>query len=181
MRLFIAIPLPEETKKYLDSLTQPLKDCYLQASWVKFKNLHITLKFLGEIDEADLGPIKKTLSEIADKFTAFEAKLTDFGFFPNQQRPRVFFISTDQAETLTKISQDVEESIKLLGFPKENRFHSHITLARIKGPKNLTDLTSKLDSIEPSGTFKIDSLALYKSTLTDTGSIYEKIYQGKLK
>jgi 2'-5' RNA ligase len=177
MRAFVAIDLPSFLKEKIKEATEKLKKCDLNAKWVESKNLHITLKFLGEVKEDVLEKVKESIETVAKKFASFEVSLNEFGFFPTPNNPRVFFISTDKEEKLKEIAQDLERKLSLLGFKKENRFKSHITLARFKSKKNIDSLKRELKKVNLKESFLIKEITLFKSTLTSLGPIYEEIFK----
>jgi len=181
MRLFIAIPIPQNIKDYLCDIQMQFKKCDLFAKWVNPQNVHMTLKFLGEVKEEKIQSIENVIKETIVDFSALEVNLKEFGFFPNERNPRVFFISTDKEEILQKLSYILEEKIEPLGFEREYRFKSHITIARLKNRKNIDCLVRKTKQITPDKSFPVDSIILYKSTLARTGPIYEEIFKSSLK
>jgi len=180
MRIFIAIDLPQEIKNKIDQIQSDFKKCDLAFKWVKPENIHLTLKFLGEIKQDRLDEIKKTIIEVSQNFKAFQANLSEFGFFPNERRPRVFFIATSEQDLLKSIAQKLEEGLEKIGFEAEGRFKSHITLARIKSPQNIDCLKQKIKEIKLVQNLPIKEIILFKSTLTGTGPIYEKIFKSSL-
>ncbi len=90
MRTFIAIDLPDSIKEKINSLQTKLKNCDPSAKWVRPANMHLTLKFLGEVEQEKIPQIKKILEKVAAKHRALNVALEAFGFFPNEKRPRVF-------------------------------------------------------------------------------------------
>lgn len=180
MRAFIAIDLPERIKRKIAKLENDLKKCDLAFRWVKPENLHLTLKFLGDINQEQVSKIKEAIAKVSDKFSAFKASFNGFGFFPNERRPRVFFISIDKKKLLKSIATELEEELETLGFKKEGKFKSHITLARIKDLKNIECLKSKIKNTQLDEKFPTDTIILYKSTLTKEGPIYGKIFKSNL-
>jgi len=180
MRSFIAISLPKEIKETITELEQGFTKCDLAFKWVKPENLHFTLKFLGNIDEEQIIKIKEAIAKVSDKFASFEVSFDSFGFFPHERKPRVFFISTTPEELLKNIAVKLEEELEVLGFEKEGRFKSHITLARIKSLKNINCLKEKVKNIRLDKKFSINEITLYKSTLTKEGPVYEEIFKSNL-
>ena len=176
MRTFVAIPIPESVKEYLGNIQIQFKKCNVPAKWVNIQNIHITLKFLGEVKEYTIEPVKDAIKEIADKLSPIKIDLINFGFFPNERNPRVFFTETSKEEILQKAAYDLEEKLEPLGFAPEHKFKSHITLARLKGKTNIHCLTAKSKEIKLDKSFYIKSIILYKSILTPKGPIYEKIF-----
>jgi len=180
MRTFIAIELPPPTKEKIAQVQQVFKECDLAIKWVKPENIHLTLKFLGNIKEDQLPEIKNVITEVAKKNKSLKAQFTDFGFFPNERKPRVFFIATSYQDLLKSIAQELEERLKDIGFKAEHRFKSHLTLARIKSLENIDCLKRKCKEVELTEEFAINEIILFKSTLTRSGPIYEKIFTSPL-
>lgn len=180
MRAFIAVDLPESLKNHLSQIQEDLKTCNLECKWMKPESIHLTLKFLGDIDQKQLGQIKTILKQITSNFSCFEVNVDGFGFFPNEKRPRVFFLSTSEQERLKSIVDQLEKELEKIGFPIEDRFRSHLTLARIKSLKNIELLKEKTKDIKMEGKLTVKELVLYKSTLTPRGAIYERIASSPL-
>ncbi len=181
MRVFIGIPIPNEIIKYINELQREFKKCECIAKWVNPSNIHITLKFLGETEEKNIPLIKDIIKGVCINSFVIEIILKRFGFFPNGKNPRVFFIATDKEETLKKMAYALEEKLEPLGFEREYRFKSHITLARIKSKKNIDCLIKKTYHINLNKHLILDSVILYKSILTPKGPIYEEIFKQKLR
>ncbi|MCM8831187.1 MAG: RNA 2',3'-cyclic phosphodiesterase [Candidatus Omnitrophica bacterium] len=182
MRAFIAIQLPSKIKEEIEKIIKGLSKINLDCKWVESKNLHITLKFLGEVEEEEkIDSIKNIMLELAKNYSSFVVTLNSFGFFPNQNYPRVFFISTDKQEILKKIVNDLEDKLINIGFPKEGRFSSHITLARLKSAKNINLLKNELKNFTLNQTFIIQDITFIKSTLMPSGPIYETIFIATFK
>jgi len=177
MRAFLAIKLPEHIIEEISKIQEVLKKCAPNFKWVRPQNTHLTLKFLGNIDEIKLEKTKDIITQTAKDFKSFSADLENFGFFPNEKRPRVFFISTTSEHTLKSIADKLEEKLELIGFEKEGRFKSHITLARIKEQKNINCLKEKLEDIKLKGNFPVEGITLYESTLTPKGAVYDVIFK----
>lgn len=175
MRAFIAIELPSHIQKELAKIEEELKQADADVKWVKPGNLHLTLKFLGEIDEKKAQQISDLLKEITRNTPSFELTLTRVGAFPKKQYPRVIWVEAENHLPLVKIFEELEKQLLKLGFAKESRpFQSHITLGRLRSPKNRQGLIEKLNLIAASEEkFLVQSLVLFKSTLTAAGPIYE--------
>lgn len=181
MRLFIAVSIPQEIKESVVEALKPLKHLILDAKWVELKNIHVTLKFLGETPEELLEKIKTIMQQIADGFHPVNAQLTEFGFFPDARRPRVFFIAMDNEEILKRLADALEENLKKLGFEKENRFQAHATLARFKTFRNNDAFAQTLKNIHVAGGFPISSMTLFKSTLGPAGPAYQELFTAHFK
>jgi 2'-5' RNA ligase len=177
MRAFIAFPLPLEIKEELKNIQDCLRECKLEAKWVEPINLHLTLKFLGEISSDKVETVKRIIQETAARFTSLTINLIDFGFFPTPNNPRVFFIATDKEEILKGIADYLEDKLEKVGFKKEGRFKSHITLARLKSKRNIDCILRKIKKITLSANILIRDIVLFKSTLKPSGPIYEEIFR----
>lgn len=180
MRAFIAVDLPQEVKNKIEEIQNQLKFLGVSAKWVKPANVHITLKFLGYINEGQIKALKEIISQISLQFNAFRLKLDKVGSFPNLRRPRVLFVKAVPEENLKKISQQLEEELEKEGFKKEGRFKSHITLARFRKPKVMPGLEEKVSKIKMDKELPIDKISLFKSTLRPQGPVYEEIFKSRL-
>lgn len=178
MRAFIAIPLPEALRVDLFQQTAGLRKRFHKARWIPPENMHITLKFLGEIDTVQSSEIGNLLAEVADGQERFTVSLTGFGCFPPRGRPRVLYIGMDQQSRLRLIADSLEKKLSCLGFPVEGRFKSHVTLARIKDSVDPGQLFRDVNQIELSGQFDVNRICLVKSILTPSGARYEIVAQG---
>ena len=179
MRAFIAIPLSQNIKGYLYDIQKQFKECSVYAKWVNAQNIHLTLKFLGEVKEEKVPFIRDAIKETAVNSSVLRVNFTNCGFFPNTRSPRVFFIATDKEAILQKIVYGLEEKLEPLGFKREHRFKSHITLARLKSKKNISCLRAISKEIIIDKPFLVNSIILYKSTITQQGPIYEEIFSAE--
>jgi 2'-5' RNA ligase len=171
MRTFIAIEVPEKIRKQIDDVITDEKKRGLPIKWVQYENLHITLKFLGEIDENKKREITPVLQEIANKVTPFHISLEGIGCFPTPKNPRVVWVGVIQGkDPLCAIVQNVETALSCYGFKQEKRFHPHLTIGRIKKVCNIVEILERQVASEP---FLIDSIVLFKSTLKPEGPTYE--------
>ncbi|MFA6282428.1 MAG: RNA 2',3'-cyclic phosphodiesterase [Candidatus Omnitrophota bacterium] len=181
MRLFIAIDIPQNIKEELSRLTTKLKKCDVDAKWVETQNLHLSFKFLGETSDDKVKDIKEILAAAGKQHKTLELNLEKFGFFPNEKSPRVFFVATDKEEELKKLYSCLEDKLKNLGFEKEDRFKSHITLARFRSLKNIEALKSEMETLTITGKFPANEITLFKSNLKPQGPVYEKIFSALLQ
>lgn len=171
MRLFIAIDTPKEIKEYFKQLQTKIGDNLAKIKLTT--DFHQTLKFLGEVPEDKLEQIKELLSKI--KFKPFTAQLSELGVFPSEHYIRVIWIGFTNNKPIIALQQQIEQSLLDI-FPKDKRFHPHITLARVKFVKEKEKLIRKLKDIkiEPKE-FAVTQFKLIKSTLTKQGPIYEDL------
>ena len=171
MRLFAAIGIPEEIKDYFSRIQQQIGNDNAKVNWVKKENLHITLKFLGEVKEESLEKIKGTLKKI--RLKPFSLTIGKLGIFPNENYIKVIWIGFKKAERLFDLHKLVDMSLSRL-VPIERNFLGHITLGRVKFVKDKQKFKEKLDSIRiQENSFKVDKFKLYKSELTKHGPVYE--------
>lgn len=175
MRCFIAIDLPEEARKELEKIQEQLKSPDTKAKWVKPEQIHLTLKFLGELTDSQVNKVKDLLKGIT--FEPLKVKLNALGTFPTQTFVRVIWIDILPKEKLVELHEKIDSTLSEQGFRKEKRgFETHLTLARVKSIKDKQALIEKLKEIKVRPIeFEIKNFKLKKSTLTKEGPIYEDI------
>jgi 2'-5' RNA ligase len=169
MRLFIAIEF-EDAADYLKQIQEQLPDA--KATFPK--QFHLTLKFLGEVEEDKVEEIKNKLSKV--KFEPFAAKLGEIGVFPSESFIRVVWVGVEDGEKIIQLQQEIENT--LTEFKQDKRFHPHITLARIK----FIEEEKKKEFVEALKNIKvgqkeseIKNFKLIKSTLTPESPVYEDL------
>lgn len=167
MRLFIAIPLSQEITNHIEEIQQKLPKQTAQLTIAKHP--HITIKFLGETTPSDTKKIQEELSAI--RFQSFQAKTNGIGLFTDQ----VIWVGVDPHKPLDELRKKVNTSLKEL-FPKNDKFHPHITLARIKKILDEKDFKNALKKIEIKDLkFTIDKFVLMQSTTDSNGSAYKEL------
>lgn len=178
VRCFIAVNLSEGIKRELEKLQKNFED--LPLKFVKPESMHITLKFLGEVEEPRLRRLMEKMDEIRAK--SFTIRVSDLGVFPNERVPRVLWAGA--SGDFGEVHQEVERVTSELGFPKEKRaFHPHVTIARIKylSPSERDDLIGRVRGMEfQGGEMRVESIELMKSTLLRTGAVYEPLKSVRL-
>jgi 2'-5' RNA ligase len=151
----------------------------VKVSWVKTGNIHLTLQFLGYVEEPVVPKISSALESVAARHGAFELPVRGAGAFPNVNRPRVLWVGCrDQAGKLRALAGAVQAAMEPLGFQPERReFSAHLTLGRIKAPRPDAALTRALDSLKDNdfGTLRVEAFHLFESQLHPDGSIYTKL------
>ncbi|MFH1269871.1 MAG: RNA 2',3'-cyclic phosphodiesterase [Candidatus Omnitrophota bacterium] len=187
MRAFIAIELPEEIKDALAALQEELKVSRADVKWVGPKNIHLTLKFLGEIDDKQLDKISRIIDDTAERRNKFLVRISSLGAFPKIDSPRVIWIGISSGDEETRaIAEELEEEIAKTGIPEEDRaFSSHITIGRTRSALNREKLVEYLkdnaELKERNLEFYAGKITLFKSTLTPKGPIYEALKEANLK
>lgn len=183
MRLFIAIPLAPEIEAKIASLMTELKKHDGAVKWVEPNNLHFTLRFLGETTEAKLPQLKSAISEIASRYQKIETKIDMLSAFPNLRQPRAIWCGIASGlEALKLIVSEIENAVITIGFSKEEKaFKAHLTLGRVRDGADATKLANHLIPYRlipiP---ISLDRIVLFKSTLTPTGPIYERLHTSEL-
>jgi 2'-5' RNA ligase len=173
VRAFIALELSDEIKDQLTAAQQTLRGCRARLTFVEPKNIHITAKFLGEVDEKDLPKIIEVLKKITFiPFPATAGKVT----VNNPRRPHTVWCAIDDSGQGGKIFQMIEDTLAPLGFTRETRgFTPHATVARVKSPD--PSLFSALKDLDKTnyGTCTISGMVLKKSILLPQGPVYEDL------
>ncbi|HET6463316.1 MAG TPA: RNA 2',3'-cyclic phosphodiesterase [Candidatus Krumholzibacteria bacterium] len=179
MRLFIAVNLSLEAREAIQSAIDefPVKDPPWR--WVTPDNWHLTLKFLGDTEPARVSALTNALGAVAKDHRAFEMTLGAFGGFPNLRNPRVLFYNIEQgAMELERLANDVDAAVeKALGLEREKRrFHSHVTVARVKDALP-SSIATRLEVVREltDGISRVDSFELMESRLARTGATYSVV------
>ena len=182
MRTFIAVEVPEEVKEKLGQYINTLKGLFDDVvKWVPEKNLHFTIKFLGDIKQSDMSAIEECVSTTVSDFIPFTLEISSIGFFPSEYKPRVLWVGTDAgADKLLEIYQYLENCLENKGFHRDSKtFSSHLTIGRVRRNRKLI-----LPEIFPYFNlvaFNVNELSVIKSTLTPAGPIYEKLFESEMK
>jgi RNA 2',3'-cyclic 3'-phosphodiesterase len=181
IRAFIAIDIPDDVRAAIEEAQARLKGAHLgvKISWTKINNLHLTLQFLGSIEERLVDKIKSGLRSVAGQHQPFDLAVQGAGAFPNKTWPRVIWVGCDGAGgQLKALARAVRAAMQPLGFEPEHRgFSAHLTLGRIKVPRPDVALTTALDSLKNTcfGTLRVEAIHLVESQLHPEGSIYSKL------
>ena len=184
-RTFIAIELNEEVLGALKEVQEYLKKLDVDVRWVNYKNIHLTLKFLGNLSPKKLKSVIEVFPSLFEDFQPFEINITRLGVFPTLQQPRVIWAGVEKnADCLIAIATQVEKGLCRLGFPKEKRgFSPHVTVGRVRSPKNQILLPQALKEyiLPVELTQTIHQIILFKSTLTSQGPIYDPLSLAQLE
>jgi 2'-5' RNA ligase len=176
MRLFIGYDIPASVKERILPIRKDIGDDCARIKWVEPENLHLTLKFLGEVDEKNMQLIRGALRQVG--FRHFVSSASGFGVFPSESYARVLWVGLSPHEKIAELHEAIDSALGRLGFPKDDRFQPHITLGRIGAVTQREIFVSRIRSIksltigEP---FRMDRFALKKSTLTPAGPVYEDV------
>jgi 2'-5' RNA ligase len=159
----------------LEEIQGKLRATGADVRWVAVSSIHLTMKFLGEIDPAILPQLTESLRGASASEPGFSLRLHGLGGFPSLRNPRIIWCGLEgETPQLQQLQTKVEQVCSHLGFaPKQREFHPHLTLGRVQGRRNLQPL---LDCIKIGGeqecTFGVNNYNIYKSTLTPRGAIY---------
>ena len=150
IRTFIAVDLPQEIKMDIDRMIAAFRRDSSGIRWVKAANLHLTLRFLGDIPQQSVQGLAGSLKQNLDGFGPFDLVLSGMGGFPNLKKPRVIWIgSGDGTNRLIDLAGKVEDGCIKSGFGKgDKKFSSHMTVGRVKFPKGLEPLLDKIEKTE---------------------------------
>lgn len=189
IRSFIAIELPEEVKRGLARLQAQLKaGKQPSVKWVDPYNIHLTLKFLGNITTDKIGGITEAMEVAAQGIAPFPLELSDLGAFPNLRRVQVVWVGVSgELAQLSQLHQRLESNLTPLGFAPENRpFTPHLTLARFReqaSPEEQQNLGQLLvgKKLEATYGFTVHAINLMQSELTREGPIYRLTSSVELK
>jgi 2'-5' RNA ligase len=183
-RSFIAIKLPESIQvsigEFLDQLQSDLK--LLPIRWVPVENIHLTLKFLGDVPQDQIDPILERLEQVARYFIPFDVYVQGFGCFPQPRKPRVLWLGVEgSGDQLMRLQRDIDAEFRDLGFEPESRqFHPHLTLGRVKNSARSNDTLAigrHLEGVKRPelGCFTSKGVHLIRSDLTPKGAVYREL------
>jgi 2'-5' RNA ligase len=171
VRLFVAVDVPDDLRDTIESeIVDRLRDQVPGARWTRPEGRHLTLKFLGNVEDDRVPVITEAVRSAAGRHAAFEASFTEIGGFPNTRRPRVLWIGIGEgAEALSALAGSVEAAVEPLGFEPEGRpFRGHLTLARFPKPQRI-ELPSV---VVPPNRFAVGEVTLFQSRLHPKGARY---------
>ena len=189
LRTFIAVEIPSHVQKKIQQETEPLRKAIGSSlvRWVSIQNVHLSLKFLGDVSPASVDTLTQMLRAEADSCPEFDMQISGLGSFPSLRRPRVLFIGIQAPAELEALYRGIESACARLGYESEGRgFSPHLTIGRIKQDASASDqqkvrhalAETKIDSL---GIARVNSVHLFKSDLKSTGSVYTQIFSAPLK
>jgi 2'-5' RNA ligase len=188
LRAFIAVELPLDIRKTVCAATSKLQnEVGGLVRWVPMENMHLTLKFLGDVSPSNMDLLSSMLRSETDLFHCFELRLIGLGSFPSLKRPRVIYIGIQAPAVLESLQRGIESATHRLGYESEERgFSPHLTIGRVKQNATGTEQQmirralegTKIDSL---GVARVDSVELFKSDLRPTGSVYTRLFSAPLK
>ena len=189
LRAFIAIELPQHLQEAIEKQTARLRQVLGTdlIRWVPAQNMHLTLKFLGDIASTHVDFLKQLLTREATQHSQFDLQIGGLGSYPNSRRPRVLWVGLHAPADLTSLQKSIEAGTTRLGYEQEERaFSPHLTIGRVRqniSPSELPKIRAAMDNIQLGniGTARVDSVHLYKSDLNSEGSLYTKLFSIPLR
>ena len=180
MRAFIAFKLPEEVIASLEDLQRALKQQGLKLRWVHPENIHLTLKFLGDISAEEIPAVERIIRTVSLSQTVFSLDAKGLGVFPTVKKARVLWSGIHgDLKRLSDFQSNLDRALADMGFEPEKRsFRGHLTLGRIKGRvdgRGLASAISRFGSFV-SPPFKAERLILFKSDLKLSGAVYQELF-----
>ncbi len=175
VRTFICIEIPEAIKECIGCLQEKLRTIDAQVSWTKPSNMHLTLKFLGDVEASRIDRVSSAVDRASARVSPFEIEVSGAGCFPSRRSPRVLWVGFSNAtEALNQLHANIEEELAREGFPRERRkFSPHLTIGRVRTQHNASSLAGTLIA----GGFELKrftatEVIVMRSDLKPTGSIY---------
>ncbi len=185
IRTFLAIELPRALLSKIEEVQGNLRSSQSDVRWVSPGNLHLTLKFFGNIDESKIEPIVKSIDQTVQETPPIFLRAKGMGAFPNLRNPRVIWIGFGEGkEELTSFQRKLEIEFEKIGFPPEDRpFHPHLTLGRVRSGKGKEDLIKGMERYreEEFGEIQVEKVILFKSDLRPSGPIYTALREISLR
>lgn len=185
MRTFIAIEIEPSIKEKISELINKLSQTGARVGWVKKESIHLTLKFLGEVDEKKIKEVSERLKEISSRTKPFKIRIEGAGWFPEGSlNPRVLWIGIKYPEQLRVLWKGIEKEMKELGFKEEERdFSPHITIGRVKEKERISAVLEILKKFMTTffGETEVKSIVLFKSVLKPDGAEYTPIEKFNFK
>jgi 2'-5' RNA ligase len=179
LRTFIAVSISPSVLSSIEKMMRTIQANVEGVHWVEPKNLHITLKFLGDVPLNDLPQLIRAVTQSVEKTPSFDLVFHGFGVFPSRESPKTIWIGCREgSEELGRIAERINEGLIPLGFPREaRRFSAHLTIGRIKRAVQCSPLMSLFDEQQNRsfGSCSVSEVQIFSSELTRRGSIYDEL------
>ena len=183
MRTFVAIEISEEARSEIASLQDRLREANAEISWTRSENIHLSLKFLGEVSDRLLVDLASACTAAAAKFPSFKLSLDGAGAFPDFRQPRVLWVGLGgELPVLVQLQDNLDEELSKIGFERNKKpFRAHLTIGRVRSGRNLRALTSLAKNISLARIeFDARQLVLMRSELHPAGSKYTRLAEAAL-
>ena len=184
LRSFLAIELPATILKRIEEVQKDLKSSRADVRWVSPGNIHLTLKFFGNIEVSQIDPIVKSIEEQIQTTPPISIAVQGISAFPGLKNPRVIWVGlNDEKGILVSLQRRLEKELEKIGYKPEDRsFHPHLTLGRMRSNRGKDELVRGMDKyrVEDFGNFQVEKVVLFKSDLKPTGPIYTPLREIRL-
>jgi 2'-5' RNA ligase len=185
MRVFVAINPSAEMRARLAEASRRLREGGYPVRWVPPDNVHVTLKFLGEIADGRVEEVCSAADAAVGEAAAFELAVGGFGAFPTLRRPRVLWTGIGRSEKLEMLHARAEDGLAELGYPREDRaFRPHLTIGRAQKharPNEFNGLDELVEKLEYDDVFQVRSVDVMRSRLMPSGALYDVIHSAELE
>ena len=177
IRAFLAIDLDDDLKPKINKIIKEFKRIDTRIKYVELANLHLTLKFFGQIDTAGLNLLEEKIAKVVSEFEPFNIKITGCGAFPNSNHIKVIWVGIEDDSVIRDLHDKLDKEFAELGFDKDRKFSTHLTIGRMKSAKNKNQVKSTIAEFSDVeiGEMTVNSISLKKSTLKPSGPIYEDL------
>ena len=188
LRVFIAIEIPLPIRQAISAQTESLRGALGPlVRWVPVENMHLTLKFIGDISPANVEMLEQTLTAETTGNAPFAMQIGGLGSFPTPRRARIIWIGIQAPAALASLQHGIESAAARLGYEPETRpFSPHLTIGRVRQPVRASDQQQVRAALERTqvgdlGAAEISAVHLFKSDLQPTGSVYTRLFSAPLK
>ncbi len=177
VRAFLAIDLDDDLKPKINKIIKEFKQTDTRIKYVELGNLHLTLKFFGDIDTNGLNILENAITNVVSEFDPFNVKIKGCGAFPNRNHIKVIWVGIDDDSILKDLHDQLDKEFARLGFDKDKKFSTHLTIGRMKSAKNKDKVKSTIDEFSDFeiGEMEVSKISLKKSKLTPKGPEYSDI------
>ena len=177
IRAFLAIDLDDDLKPKINKIIKEFKQIDTKIKYVELTNLHLTLKFFGDIDTNGLKLLEDAIANVVSEFEPFKINISGCGSFPNNNHIKVIWVGIEDDSILKDLHDKLDKEFARIGFDKDRKFSTHLTIGRMKSAKNKDKVKSTIEEFSnvEIGEMEVSQISLKKSTLTPRGPIYEDI------
>ena len=177
VRAFLAIDLDDDLKPKINRIIKEFKGIDTRIKYVELANLHLTLKFFGDIDTNGLALLEEKIAQVVSDFEPFDIRIKGCGAFPNKNHIKVIWVGIDEDSIIRDLHDKLDKEFTKLGFDKDKKFSTHLTIGRMMSAKNKDKVKLVIEEYDDVdiGEMKVEKISLKKSTLTPSGPIYEDL------
>lgn len=183
VRAFLAIELEDELRHKIYEIEKEFKKIDAKIVYVEEKNLHITLKFFGEIDLQGLDKISDKIESVLKNYEPFGINIKGCGAFPSTDHIKAIWFGTQDNKIINQLHNDLDAEFDSIGIEKDKNYSSHVTFARMKSEKNKDEVRREIEKYEKHeiGPMNVKKIILMESTLTARGPVYKPIKEYKIE